>query len=353
MLDGFHPGISLVVAVGVAVLIAAFLIMARLHYAAIPELKAAGKTADRPDCMVIIPARDEATILGEAARSFPHDSVIVVDDFSSDATADIARKAGAGVLQAPDLARGAMGKSNACAAGAKVLTSKWILFADADIQVAPGFLNAVVDFAEAQSLALVSVYLKPEADRFGASLTLPVAVALYFCGVRPRANLQAGFNGQCILARRDAYEFVGGHSAVLTSRIEDVKLAALAERHRLKISTVRAPALGRVRYRQLHQTIQRSGARFMMLSPWIGVAILLAAITLALWLPAFVCLLLDREFIAAAAFAILPMVLAWSWYRSWRVIAAPVAIYFLFPAILAGLLAALTGRRIAWKKRTI
>jgi glycosyltransferase involved in cell wall biosynthesis len=339
--------------VGVAVLIAAFLIAARLHYAAMPELKATTEAAERPNCMVIIPARDEAQIVGEAVRSFPHDTVIVVDDFSDDATADVARKAGAGVLQAPDLARGAMGKSNACAGGARVLTLKWILFADADVRVAPGFLNAIVAFAEAQSLALVSVYLEPEADWFGAGLTLPFAVALYFCGVRPRANLQAGFNGQCILVRRDAYEFVGGHSAVLTSRIEDVKLAALAERHRLKIATVRAPALGRVRFRQLHRTIRRSGARFMMLSPWIGVAILIAAVTLALWLPAFVWLLLDGEFLAATAFAILPMALAWGWYRSWRVIAAPVAIYFLFPAILAGLMAALTGRRVAWKKRTI
>ena len=90
----------------------------------------AGETP--PDCMVVIPARNEEGVVGDAVKSFPPDTVIVVDDRSTDRTAEEAREAGAGVLEAPPLAKGALGKANACMAGARILTSRWILFADAD-----------------------------------------------------------------------------------------------------------------------------------------------------------------------------------------------------------------------------
>jgi chlorobactene glucosyltransferase len=354
VLDGFDPDLSLWVALGVGVVAAAFLITARLHYLSMPKLTAASDPDTPPaDCMVIIPARDEAATIGDAVRSFPHDTVIVVDDGSVDGTAEIARKAGAGVLKAPEVPRGAMGKAGACAMGARALTSKWILFADADTRVAPRFLDTAVAWAEADGLAFASVHLKPAGDSWGARMVLPLAVALYFCGIRPRSNAQGVFNGQCVLVRRDAYEFVGGHSAVLTSRVEDVKLAALAQRHRLKVATARAPALGLVQFRELWSTVERSGARFMMLNPWIGLVTLLAALSLALWLPVLAWLWSDDQRIVAAVFAILPVALLWPWYKNWRAIAAPLAIYFLLPMIANGFLAALTGRHVEWKGRTI
>ncbi len=354
MLDAFDPELSRWVALGVGMAIAALLIAARLRYRAMPELKpAAQPLAGAPDCMVVIPARDEAAVIGDCVRSLPPDSAIVVDDHSRDNTAQIARSAGAGVLKAPDLARGAMGKANACAAGAAVITSKWILFVDADLVFEPGFLNAAVGYAETNGLALVSFYLRPADHSVSERILLPLAVALYFCGVNPSRNRQAGFNGQCILARRDAYQFIGGHRAVLSSRNEDVKLAALAERHRLKIASVRATRSGQVRIRELRRTLERGGARFLMVTPWIGVMTLLAAVALALWLPAFAWLLADREWIPAGAFAIVPVALLWSWYRNWRAITAPFAIYFLLPLMVNGFAAALMDRRIQWRGRTI
>jgi chlorobactene glucosyltransferase len=345
VLDGFDPSLSLWVALGVSVVAAIFLIVARLHYLAMPRLRPLSKSAAPPDCMVIVPARNEAAFIADCVQSFPHDTVIVVDDQSDDETAEVARQAGAGVITAPDLPRGAVGKSSACAAGARLLTSKWILFADADARFAPGFLDAAVAYAESNSLALVSIYLKADGDSWGTRMLVPLAVALYFTGTRPRVNAQAGFNGQCILVRRDAYEFVGGHNAILTSRIDDVKLAALAERHRLKIAAVRAPRLGLVQFRGLWRTIERHGARFLMVSPLIGVVILIATFSLALWLPVVVWLLIEKQWMLAGAFTLLPIALVWNWYRGWRAIFAPVALFFLLPMIANGLVAALSGRR--------
>src|SRR5580698_4352985 len=93
---------SLWVALGIAVLLIAFFVRSRLNYLGIPKLPAV-KSDAAPDCMVIVPARNEEASIARAVKSFPHDTVIVVDDHSEDGTADVASKAGAGVLKAPDL----------------------------------------------------------------------------------------------------------------------------------------------------------------------------------------------------------------------------------------------------------
>src|SRR5512146_2231532 len=125
---------------------------ARSHYRALPLLPAVPLRDALPDCMVVIPARDEEGVVGGAVRSFPPDTVIVVDDHSTDRTAEEAREAGAGVLEAPPLAAGALGKANACTAGARILTSRWILFADADTRYQPRFLHAAAEYAHQGSL---------------------------------------------------------------------------------------------------------------------------------------------------------------------------------------------------------
>src|SRR5258708_30132069 len=127
--------------------------------------------------MVVIPARNEQGNIGPAVRSLPTDSVIVVDDLSEDKTADEARQAGAGVLSAPKPAEGAVGKSNACMEGARVLTSRWVLFADADTRFQPGAVNALVGAAEVNKIDFLSVYLKPEFKTLWESAVAPYGVA--------------------------------------------------------------------------------------------------------------------------------------------------------------------------------
>jgi cellulose synthase/poly-beta-1,6-N-acetylglucosamine synthase-like glycosyltransferase len=120
--DGFHT-VIIWVALATTAAVCGFFLRAFWNFLAIPELRS--RSDDRtPNCMVVIPARDEETYIARAVSSLPHDSVIVVDDHSSDRTAEAARKAGAGVLIAPDLTAGALGKSNACMAGARLLQSR-------------------------------------------------------------------------------------------------------------------------------------------------------------------------------------------------------------------------------------
>lgn len=318
----------------------------------------ASKSSQNPvDCMVVIPARNESGYIGAAVRSLPPDSVIVVDDHSEDSTAEEARQAGAGVIQAPDLPRAASGKSNACIAGARALTSKWILFADADTRFAPGFLNAAVACAESSGIALLSVYLDPDYATIGERVLAPYLIALFFCGTNPRRDPVAAFNGQCLLARRDAYQFLGGHAAVHNALNEDVRLATIAHRHRLTLGIARANGLGTVRWRDLGGAVERGAFRFMIAGPLMGATILIAAIAMAAWIPVDAWLWMERQYRVAAAFAALPWLLVWAWYGrrvgSIAALALPVAIYAALAMLGAALWAALRGGAVEWKGRSI
>ncbi len=344
--------ISLWVAIGLGIVWAACVVKSRLNYLSLTEIEAKPAGSVPPDCMVVIPARNEEDVIGRAVKSLPHDTVIVVDDASEDKTSEVAQAAGAGVLRAPELGKSAIGKSNACAEGARVLTSKWILFADADAWFEPGFMESAVGAAESGKLDFLSIYLRPAHETFAERVLAPFAEALYFFGMNPSANPVEAFNGQCILVRREAYEFIGGHGTVIKERQEDIKLAALAARHRMKFGVARSYYLGRSRVRT--EAFRRNAHRFTEIGSWVGIRILMCAALFALWAPAVIWLALDRLWIAAAVLAIWPMVLLSGWYQGFSgALLAPLGVYGMLPVLWSGFLSAVTGRPVEWKGRVI
>jgi hypothetical protein len=343
-LNTINLDISVWVALALGLLLVALLWRSRRHYLALPEIPNPedSSSVSPPDCMVVIPARNEEGNIGSAVRSLPPDSVIVVDDFSGDRTAHEAREAGAGVLSAPPPADGAVGKSNACMEGARVLTSRWILFTDADTRFNRGAVKAMVGAAEAGQIDFLSVYLKPKFQTLLESAISPYGVALFFCGIDPRTEPASAFNGQCVLVRRNAYEFVGGHKALLGYVCEDVKIAALAQRHRLNFAVARAPGLGSVRIQPAD--FERNASRFALVSLWMGIWVALTAAAWALWLPALAFLLVRGQFAAALAWLAVPSVLLGAWYGWTRAILRPLGIYAILPRPVRGAIAALTNR---------
>ena len=337
-------------AFALAVVLIVIAVKSRLNQQSIPEMDAETPNEKPLDCMVVIPARNEEAFIARAVKSLPHDTVIVVDDASEDGTAQIAHDAGAGVIRAPKLLRGMVGKSNACAEGARLLTTKWILFADADTWYEPGFLESAIAAAEASKVDFFSIYLKPVYESFSARMLAPYASALYFFGVNPRAGVAKAFNGQCVLVKREPYQFVGGHGAIHYLD-EDLKLAALALRHRMKIGVGRATKLGRVTINL--ESLERSAYRFGLGESWVGVRVLLAALAFFLWIPASVWLLLEGHRYAAAAFAMFPVFVLSFWYGPVLAILAPFGILGLTPKLFAAMLHVILGRRTKWKGRYI
>jgi len=94
---------------------------------------------------VIIPALDEeepiAGVVRECFATGLPNEVIVVDNGSTDRTAERAREAGARVVTAP------RGYGRACAAGVRALSPKCdiVVFLDGDGSDAPAFLNQLIE----------------------------------------------------------------------------------------------------------------------------------------------------------------------------------------------------------------
>ena len=213
--------------------------------------------------------------------------MIVVDDASSDKTAEVARSAGATVIDAPRLKKGVAGKANACAAVARAADTNWLLFVDADTLFREEFLPSLIAEARKDSLDMASVFLKQEYRSIWESIVLPYAVALSFVGVNTRkVNAKKSFDalasGQCMLFRREVYDFMGGHTAVSTSIIEDAMLAYGAKRHRINQKVLRSEGLGTGShadgFRGVWRFLQRSSFRFTLVSRWCGLQVLIAAI---------------------------------------------------------------------------
>ena len=347
-------------AVGLATLL--FLIKSRRNYLQLPALPVHSGPPPE-DFMVVIPARNEEKNIGRAVSSFSGLPVLVVDDDSSDRTVEIARSAGAAVIPAPAWKPGLMGKPNACQAGAHASDSRWILFVDADTYYTAEFVPSLIHYAETENLVAASVFLRQERVTLFERMLLPYAFALYFCGVDARQannprSPEALANGQCLLFRRDAYQFIGGHKAVSGSVIEDVALAQLLKRHRMQARILRAENMGAVRmydgFGAIWRGFQKNSFRFLLVNPWSGIQVVLASILLTSYVPVLAWLWTEQQWIGAAIFAILPGLVLWPWYGGLEaLLLAPFAVYCFQLIALNGMATTIFGRKAIWKGRRV
>ena len=210
-----------------------------------------------PVVSVIVPARNEESCLGACLDSLVEQTgidfeIIVVDDGSTDRTAEIARSyANHGeaslparppvtVTPAPPLPAGWTGKNNAMSAGAKIAKGKWLLFTDADTVHKPGSLARAVAEAEQHGASLLSYSPEQEVRGFWEKAVMPVIFAELAATYPPRkvsdpASPIAAANGQYLLISREAYDAVGGHEKIAGNLLEDVGMARLVKSSGRKI----------------------------------------------------------------------------------------------------------------------
>jgi glycosyltransferase involved in cell wall biosynthesis len=196
---------------------------------------------------VIIPARNEEACLGACLQSLVTQSgvrfeIIVVDDHSTDRTREIASSFSSlpnpykvRIIDAAPLPAGWTGKNNAVTAGARTAHADWLLFTDADTLHLPGSLVHSLEEAQRRGAAMLSYSPEQVVNSFWEKAVMPVIFAELAASFRPSQvsdpnSPAAAANGQYILITREAYDAVGGHTAIAGDLLEDVALARAVKR---------------------------------------------------------------------------------------------------------------------------
>jgi glycosyltransferase involved in cell wall biosynthesis len=354
-----------------------------------PVLRPAASPAlTRPLISVLIPARDEAGRIGAcleglARQSYRCFELIVVDDHSTDGTAELVRGF-AGLLPRLDVLPGAplpsgwAGKCWACWQAAGRARGEWLLFLDADVIPAADLLAALAARVAAQPPDLLTLMPLLRLGSLAERVVLPAFFALLASlypldrVADPRSPI-AFANGPCLMIRRAVYDAVGGHRAVRDSILEDADLGQRVKAAGYRLFAAAAPDLIAVRmytgWASLAEGLSKNavagyrsgGGRsglvglrqaLVAFTPWY---LLAAGAVLALVRPGAV---FGGVVLAHGAGLLLVALACWGWLYARRYRLAPgwgalfplgTAIYFGLAAW--GLLRLRTGRGVVWKGR--
>jgi glycosyltransferase involved in cell wall biosynthesis len=164
-------------------------------------------------CSIIVTTRNSAAtihrVLKSALQQTIASEVVVVDNFSTDVTAEIARSLGAKVFQV------AGERSFQRNAGAKLATGDWLLFVDADMVLSPDVVQS--SFTECSKTGADAAVIPQSAEGYGFL-------------AKARAFEKACYVGDDFLEAprffsRDLFEQIGGYDPNLVAA-EDWDIAA-------------------------------------------------------------------------------------------------------------------------------
>lgn len=196
---------------------------------------------------VVIPARNEADVIGGTIASLLAQdfggacNIFVVDDGSSDGTAEAVMAAGRGnvtVLKAPAPPAGWTGKMWALSQGVeRALASApdFLLFTDADIHHSRDNLSNLIAIAAHGRFDLVSFMVKLRSETFAERALIPAFVFFFFLLYPPRwirdeRRKTAGAAGGCVLISPAILRKAGGIQAIRGEVIDDCALARQVKR---------------------------------------------------------------------------------------------------------------------------
>ena len=342
----------------------------------------AGVKAPPRTVVAVIPARDEADVIGGTIGSLLAQDysgrlgIVVVDDHSSDGTAAVARaaavEAGAAdrvtVVTSEPMPRGWTGKLWAVRQGTAVaarMSPDYLLLTDADIVHAPDNLSGLVARAESEGYDLVSLMVRLHCRGFWERLMVPAFVFFFFKLYPPRwvADSRRGIAaaaGGCMLLRRGVLERIGGIDSIRHEIIDDCALAR-------RVKSVGKVWLGiadetrSVRpygsWRPLWDMISRCAFAQLNYSTGVLISLLVGMVVTYLVPPLLV--LLSRETAAIVLGGVAWLAMTLSFLPTLKIYRCPLLLAPLLPAIALFYIAATVfsavqfwrGRGGAWKGR--
>ncbi len=181
---------------------------------------------------IVIPARNEEGRLGKlldsiAKQSFAPYEVLVVDDESTDNTAQIAKEYGANVVKVQDRPDGFAPKAFACDFGFRKSSGDVVVFLDADTYLGTRFIETITAFFSHSGKSSLSVQPFHRTGGLIQSLSFYFHfVSIIASGLLSFLPFSLGLFGPCIAITKKAYKESGGfaNSKVRSSLIEDVEL---------------------------------------------------------------------------------------------------------------------------------
>ncbi|HTF08452.1 MAG TPA: glycosyltransferase family A protein, partial [Asanoa sp.] len=221
-----------------------------LHALANARLLRRPVAASFPDPVaVLLPVRDEVARVGPCLRSLlaqrgiPGLSILVLDDDSTDGTADLVRSLAGDdprvrLLTGASLPAGWLGKPHACQqlADAADPAAQVLVFVDADVVLAPDAVAGAAALLRSSRVGLLSPYPRIVVGSWGERLVQPLLQWSWLTFLPLRAMERsarpslAAAGGQFLVADRSAYRAAGGHAAVRGSVLEDIALARAVKR---------------------------------------------------------------------------------------------------------------------------
>jgi len=198
-----------------------------------------------PAVSVVVPACNEARVIEAAvasllAQDYPHLQIVLVDDRSTDGTAEIAEGLAASdarvsVIHVRELPTAWLGKVHALQRGVERACGRWILFTDADIHFAPRALRRAVAWAEAERLDHVALLAELATPSVWVSACLTSSLRGLLALLRPwEANdprsPKAIGTGAFNLVRRAAFDRTPGFEWLRLEVADDIGLGLMMKR---------------------------------------------------------------------------------------------------------------------------
>lgn len=371
-------------------------------YRTMPQLREQARPTVLPPLSIIVPARNEAHNLRRLLPSLLEQDyagemeIIVVDDHSTDDTADVVMceiqaagisdrmhggRAGRNnngrpqktlrLIRATELPAGWLGKPHASHLGALAARGDWLLFTDADMVHKAASAASAVAFAETHGLDGLSLFPQQETRGLVDSAVLMVAFAGLFAGLRRSTSM---LNGQYVLVRRDVYEESGGFAAVCSEMMDDLAYGSLMAERGYRTPIMRGESLAAVHmyddWRQMWHGINRLGSGSLRYNGLMALipAIFITGVMMPLWT-----LLFNRHYIREIPRLRLIWLTAVLGFLPWakrfndqqrpaasrqaatvlRALLAPAAAFFVQLSALWGMVSRLAGRGVSWKERKV
>jgi len=330
---------------------------------------------------VIIPARNEAAVIARSIASLLESAegslhIFLVDDSSTDGTAQIARQAAVSVgklasltiLQGQPLPPGWSGKLWAVSQGiaaARDFAPDFLLLSDADIVHSPATVPSLHDIAERRGYDLVSFMVKLHCRGLAEKLLIPAFVFFFFklyppAWISDSRRATAGAAGGCLLIRPQALARAGGMEAIHGEVIDDCALARAVKRSGGKLWLGLTDASVSIRpygsFAEIGRMISRTAFNQLHHSTLV---LLGAVIGLAVTYLLFPALLFSRHLapicLGAVAWALmsvayLPMVRFYRLHPLWA-LTLPLAALFYMGATIHSAIKFWLGRGGEWKGR--